>query len=205
MSWEERCGLLLTVIVMVAAGLIMWAADQDEAKVLSDCAILERPPDTNFSVETKILDGVSQDLVSEAEHFVCHEIRHPAEVQGWRLKGMDAFRMNFRGQYSWRANLRYTLGVYGAPSARYLVLEVRDARTANPSVIDVGSDDPDVAVEKIALRSRRAELVRGGPDSNGIVVRWHESGLSFVADLLPATGGQDVSTRQLLGFLGSLH
>jgi hypothetical protein len=187
------------LLVVAGAGLLAFVlASDDEAHALEDCTVPANAP----PFEAQVFSPETGDALSEAESYVCHELRYPKEQRGWVLQGVDAFRMHLEGNSSWRVHLRYTHGTYSTSSARYLVLKV-DKPDAAPRYGAIDTTTP-IALERISLRGRTASIGHHAQDPSGIVVRWQQAGLQFEADLLPAPDGTAVSPRELIAFLSSV-
>ena len=202
MSAQERFGLLMILVVGVVLGAVAFAASSSEsdAVALAGCELPTATPDRRVIVES--FDDLSQDVVSQAERHVCHEVKEPREKRGWMLKAAEGHVVRlFNGTSTWDVRLRYTLGTYATPSARYLVINVDDPREdVSPLLRPTAAPG---AIEHVSLRGRPAEMWR--TDDDGLVVRWMQDGLRFEAEVIGSNGSPTrIDTRSLFAFLASV-
>jgi len=201
MSGNERFGLLMILTVGLVLGMVAFFAESgDEATALSECEIPAATAGSRVFVQS--FDDLSQDVIAQAERHVCHEVRRPDELRGWTLKGAEGYVVHLLDDMStWDVRLRYTLGTYATPSARYMVINVDDpSETAAPLLWPAAVPG---AIEHVSLRGRPAEMWR--TDDDGIVVRWLQDGLRFEAEVIGSNGSPTrIETRDLISFLASV-
>ncbi|HEY7269764.1 MAG TPA: hypothetical protein VH951_08045 [Dehalococcoidia bacterium] len=189
----------MTVGLGLAVGMVMLLArGHGAAKELAGCVASIGPSQGSIVLETRSFSSPDH-VVQAAEHFVCHEIRQPGEAYGWRLQGIDAQRIITPGSYMWNARLRYTLGEYGTPSARYLVVMVQD-RPIHDELDSAPSD-------AIWLGAQPAELLHTAYGDSGAVMRWRQDGLYFEAQLMApqTTSAAKVSIDDLAELLATVN
>jgi len=89
--------------------------------------------------------------------------------------------------------MRFTLGTYATPSARYLVVKV-----SNGGSLSVR----DAEVKNIAVGGHHAKLIRYSQNARSPYIAWNQQGLDLAA-YSPAN--DDLSLGDLLPFLRSIQ
>jgi hypothetical protein len=165
--------LLLTAVALLAWWIFARALNGEREIVLDafdDC----EPGAASQSPGEPSLHKVFQDIAL-AEQYVCHEVAYPRRLGEWKLQGIDAIILRGVGPpgvlfSTWQVGLRYTLGQYATPGARYLVIFVSPPIKVLPN---------DSRIRPISIRGHPGQLVA---ERNSAEVRWNQDGLTFSAE-----------------------
>jgi hypothetical protein len=209
-------GSFLGMIVVWLAGLAVLAValggqHGSQLGPIAGCTIPPTPRATNGNAPYSPQFQVFED-VGPAEAYVCHRAAYPRELLDWHLQGIDALRLNavFRGQdvSFWHLNLRYTLGTYSTPSARYLTLMVSSATafdTRPPTDKEVPGpgriffQSPIGTLRRITVGVHPANLI---VNRGSVTVFWNQNGLNFESWF---QAGDDFGLKDVLPILRSVR
>ncbi|HLF78457.1 MAG TPA: hypothetical protein VJB57_13325 [Dehalococcoidia bacterium] len=162
---------LACLALLAALALAMPARTNGQARRLANCSF-DLPNLVPAPTQHQTFDNLPA-----AEQYVCHRSPYPRELRGWQLRGIDAMRWNLPGRapedYFWSLNLRFTLGTYSTPSARYLVVMVSNGGRLQHS--------PSAQVSKISVGIHQATLARDPQRPGQASIEWDHDGLNLAA------------------------